>query len=128
MWQRLKLNLRPTRAPMMNSISRREMLLRSAAAAAALAFPGSLLALSESDAPSDADAIRLRAWATALRSVGMNRHSVPLGPRAIKVGELAIGTPYEPNTLEAYIKSGGDPKRIEPLTVSLTRFDCVTLV
>lgn len=113
---------------MMNPINRREMLLRSAGAAAAFAFPGSLFAFSESDAPSDADSIRLRAWATALRSIGMNRHSLPLGPRAIKVGELAIGTPYEPNTLEAYIRAGGDPKQLEPLTVSLTRFDCVTLV
>jgi hypothetical protein len=58
----------------------------------------------------------------------MNRSSIPLGQRAIKVGELAIGTPYEPYTLEAYIKAGGDPKSVEPLTVSLTRFDCVTLV
>jgi hypothetical protein len=58
----------------------------------------------------------------------MNRRDMPLGPRAIKVGELAIGTPYEPYTLEAYIKAGGDPKGVEPLTVSLTRFDCVTLV
>jgi hypothetical protein len=58
----------------------------------------------------------------------MNRHSMPLGPRAIRVGELAIGTPYEPYTLEAYIKAGGDPKGLEPLTLSLTRFDCVTLV
>jgi len=44
------------------------------------------------------------------------------------VGELAVGTPYEPLTLEAYIKAGGDPSSIEPLTLSLTRFDCVTLV
>jgi hypothetical protein len=58
----------------------------------------------------------------------MNRHSLPLGPRAIKVGELAIGTPYVPNTLEAYIKAGGDPTRNEPVIVSLTKFDCVTLV
>lgn len=112
----------------MNPINRREMLLRSAGAAVALAFPGSLLAYGEADAPSDADSLRLRAWATALRSQQMNRHSTALGQRAIKVGELAIGTPYEPNTLEAYIKAGGDPKQREPLTVSLTRFDCVTLV
>ena len=106
------------------------MLLRSASAAFALTLPPSLLDYPEFgfDAPSEADAVRLRAWATALRSAGMNRSSVPLGRRAIKVGELAIGTPYEPYTLEAYIKAGGDPKSVEPLTVSLTRFDCVTLV
>ncbi len=58
----------------------------------------------------------------------MNRRSLPLGPRAIRVGELAIGTPYVPNTLEAYIKAGGDPTQNEPMTLSLTQFDCVTLV
>lgn len=50
------------------------------------------------------------------------------GLRAIRVGELAVGTPYEASTLEAYIKAGGSPLKQEPLTLSLTRFDCVTLV
>lgn len=114
---------------MTDSVSRRELLLRAAGFAAAFAVPFPLFADdTDFDAPSDADAARLRAWSAALRSVGMNRHSLPLGTRAIKVGELAIGTPYEPNTLEAYIKAGGDPSGVEPLTVSLTRFDCVTLV
>ena len=115
---------------MTNRISRREMLLRSAGALGAFAIPPSLFdgGRFDFDAPTEADALRLRTWATALRSVGMNRHDMPLGPRAIKVGELAIGTPYEPYTHEAYIKAGGDPKSAEPLTVSLTRFDCVTLV
>ena len=115
---------------MTDRISRREMLTRSAGAAAAFALPPSLLDSLRfpSDTPSDADKLRLQAWATALRSVGMDRRSTPVGPRAIKVGELAIGTPYEPYTLEAYIKAGGDPKSVEPLTLSLTRFDCVTLV
>jgi hypothetical protein len=106
---------------MQNPISRREMITRAAAFAAAQALPLPLAAASPDEA-------RLRAWGAALRSVGMNRRSLPLGPRAIQVGELAIGTPYEPNTLEAYIKAGGDPKNLEPLIVSLTRFDCVTLV
>jgi hypothetical protein len=43
------------------------------------------------------------------------------------VGELAVGTPYEPHTLEAYLRTGGSPTH-EPLSLSLTRFDCVTLV
>jgi hypothetical protein len=106
---------------MENPISRREMLARSAGLLAATAFPFPLAAASP-------DESRLKAWGAALRSIGMNRHALPLGPRAIRVGELAIGTPYEPYTLEAYIKAGGDPKGLEPLTVSLTRFDCVTLV
>lgn len=106
---------------MENRISRREMIRRSAAAIAATALPFPLFAASPDEA-------RLKAWGAALTSTGMNRRSMPLGPRAIEVGELAIGTPYEPYTLEAYIKAGGDPKGLEPLTVSLTRFDCVTLV
>lgn len=109
-------------------ISRREMLARAAGGIAAMAFPFPLFAGESIDAPTAEDAVRLRAWAVALRSVGMNRHSMPLGPRAIKVGELAIGTKYVPNTLEAYIKAGGDPTRNEPVIVSLTEFDCVTLV
>lgn len=112
----------------MMNISRRAMLARVASATAAIALPFPLFADEFMDAPTAEDAIRLRAWATALRSVGMNRHSLPLGPRAIKVGELAIGTPYVPNTLEAYIKAGGDPTKNEPVIVSLTQFDCVTLV
>ena len=109
---------------MHNSMNRREMLIMSAGAISAATLPSSLHAY----AAADSDEARLRAWSAALRSVGMNRRAVPLGPRAIRVGELAIGTPYEPFTLEAYIKAGGDPKDLEPLTLSLTRFDCVTLV
>ena len=112
---------------MKRRITRREMVAEAAAlAAAALWFPVPLLA--EPDSPSPADKLRLRAWSTALRSIGMDDKSIPMGARAIKVGELAIGTPYVPYTLEAYIKAGGDPKQVEPLTLSLTRFDCVTLV
>lgn len=46
----------------------------------------------------------------------------------MRVGELAAGTPYQAHTLESYLRAGGDPSGIEPLTLSLTRFDCVTLV
>ncbi|MDO8501311.1 MAG: DUF1460 domain-containing protein [Gemmatimonadaceae bacterium] len=106
-------------------ITRRELISRAATVAAALAMPMPLFA---EDAPADTDESRLRAWSAALRSQGMDRRSLPLGPRAILVGELAIGTQYVPNTLEAYIKAGGDPSGLEPLTLSLTQFDCVTLV
>jgi hypothetical protein len=45
------------------------------------------------------------------------------------VGDLAAGTPYEPGTLDAYLRSGARrPSEPEPLTLSLTAFDCVTLV
>ena len=103
-------------------INRRNMIAQSAAAFAALTLPFPLSAFA------GPDEARLRAWGAALRSTGMTRRSAPLGPRAIRVGELAIGTPYEPFTLEAYIKAGGDPKELEPLTLWLTKFDCVTLV
>jgi hypothetical protein len=102
------------------SLTRRELIKRTALSAAALMLPFPLFA--------EDDATRLRAWSAALRSNGMTKRSIPLGTRAIRVGELAIGTPYVPNTLETYIKEGGDPKKKEPLTTSLTMFDCVTLV
>ena len=109
-------------------VSRRQLLKRLAAGTAAVAFPSTLFASNASDAWFDSDSQRLTAWGAALRSAGMTRRSLSLGPRAIKVGELAIGTPYVPNTLEAYIKAGGDPTQTEPITLSLTQFDCVTLV
>src|SRR5829696_5758030 len=102
-------------------LSRRELLMVLAAGAAASALPAKLLASAAGGDTLDTDAARLKAWAAALRSTGMNRRSLSLGPRAIKVGELAIGTPYVPNTLEAYIKAGGDPTRAEPITLSLTQ-------
>ncbi len=76
----------------------------------------------------DTDEARLSAWTTTLRRESPVLRAAPFGRRAARVGALAVGTPYEPFTLEAYIKAGGDPSSIEPLTLSLTRFDCVTLV
>ena len=70
------------------------------------------------------DRRRLAAWVSALRNAPPPDR---LGTSAIRVGELAAGTPYKPFTLEAYLKAGGDPAR-EPLTLSLTEFDCVSLV
>lgn len=95
------------------SMERRNFLLALAASPAL----GPLLQGSE-------DRRRLTAWATSLR------HQPPLGSlgaHAVRVGELAVGSPYKPFTLEAYLKAGGDPAR-EPLTLSLTEFDCVSLV
>lgn len=76
----------------------------------------------------DSDARRLTAWTTALRAEGWSGPDAPFGPSVTRVGELAAGTPYEPATLEAYLRAGGSPAGTEPLTLSLTRFDCVTLV
>jgi hypothetical protein len=111
-------------APM--SISRRDFLRAALLGAASLSLPAPLAALV--GASGEEDLRRLRAWTRALRDGGLHRASVPLGAAAARVGELAVGTPYEAFTLEAYLKAGGSPPRSEPLTLSLTRFDCVTLV
>jgi hypothetical protein len=66
-------------------------------------------------------------WTAALRAEESSPREAPFGRAAIRVGELAVGTPYEPGTLETYLHNGGSPTH-EPLTLSLTRFDCVTLV
>jgi hypothetical protein len=87
-----------------------------AAITAALALPRRWTA--------DDDHARLAAWSYALRTT----HPASTSQASARVGELAIGTPYVANTLEAYLRAGGSPTREEPLTISLTRFDCVTLV
>jgi hypothetical protein len=78
--------------------------------------------------PGDPDRERLASWTAALRAEDVAGLERPLGRAATRVGELAAGTPYVPHTLEAYIGAGGSPADSEPLTLSLTRFDCVTLV
>lgn len=90
---------------------------------AALAIPAPLAALM-----AGADLARLTTWTAALRGAGAQRRSVPLGRAASLAGELAVGTPYEANTLEAYLRAGASASGTEPVTLSLTRFDCVTLV
>jgi len=97
---------------------------------AAMAFPGPLIACGKdnpaagSGGSGDPDRERLSRWSQTVRTGGVAHGS---GPSAVRVGELAQGTPYVPGTLDAYLRSGGDPAH-EPLTLSLTRFDCVTLV
>ncbi|HEX2091549.1 MAG TPA: N-acetylmuramoyl-L-alanine amidase-like domain-containing protein [Longimicrobiaceae bacterium] len=118
-------------------ISRRDFLLRGAAAALALGLPGPLRALARLPEAGLAgldplsgkeDRDRLTRWVAALRAAGLHRRRVPLGNAVARAGELALGTPYEAYTLEAYLKAGGSPWEKEPLTLWLTRFDCVSLV
>ena len=109
-------------------LSRRDLLRNLAATAAALVLPAPLDACSKREYPRDPDHERLTAWTAVLRAEGLSRLEAPIGPAVTRVGELAAGTPYEPATLEAYLRAGGSPARTEPLTLSLTRFDCVTLV
>jgi hypothetical protein len=78
--------------------------------------------------PSPEDEARLLEWVRVLRQEGLVDAADPLGPAAVRVGELAAGTPYEAFTLEQYLKAGGSPSRTEPLTLHLDRFDCVSLV
>jgi hypothetical protein len=105
--------------------SRRAMLGDLARAAALLALPTPLAALANG---ADDDRVRLTAWSAALGSARLTNRNASLGPAVARVGELAIGTPYVANTLEEYLRAGGNPTTPEPLTLSLTRFDCVTLV
>jgi len=122
------------------SLSRREWLRRSLGGLALLSVPAPLLGCVSAagapappagqayGAPAEEDLRRLDAWVRAVRGAAHHRPDVPLGRAAATVGEQALGTPYEAFTLEAYLRAGGSPPRAEPLTLSLTRFDCVTLV
>jgi len=101
-------------------------------AAAALAWPAPALACHGKSRPhgfstSDTDRERLLSWTDHLRTEGLTSPKLPLGTSVGRVGALAAGSPYVPFTLEAYLERGGEPAA-EPLTLSLTRFDCVTLV
>ena len=114
--------------------SRRELLRSFAAGYAALALPGPLIACGKDQIAAalvgrkgNPDQKRLTDWTMSLRSETSTGGRTPLGHEAVRVGELARGTPYVPGTLDAYLESGGSPSH-EPLTLSLTRFDCVTLV
>ncbi|MEO8562698.1 MAG: N-acetylmuramoyl-L-alanine amidase-like domain-containing protein [bacterium] len=103
------------------------MITNLAKIAGALAIPAPLAALARM-ASADEDLTRLTRWTATLRSEGLQRASALFGRATARAGELAIGTPYEANTLEAYLRAGGSASAREPLTASLTRFDCVTLV
>ncbi len=76
----------------------------------------------------DPERQRLERWVAALRSEHLATPSAPLGTAAARVGRFAAGTPYQPGTLETYLREGGSPRTREPLTLALSHFDCVTLV
>ncbi len=104
-------------------LSRRELLRTGALGAAALILPSKLAACKRSNP----DLERLIKWVETLRAEGLGKPGVALGRAAVRVGELAAGSPYVPYTLEEYLRNGGSPLQ-EPLTLSLAHFDCVTLV
>jgi hypothetical protein len=104
-------------------LSRRDWLGAAGSALAALLLPSAGAALIQGP-----DRRRLEGWVGALRSEHLATPGGPLGVAAARVGRLAAGTPYQPGTLEAYLRDGGSPRSREPLTLALTHFDCVTLV
>jgi hypothetical protein len=116
------------------SPSRRDVLRRAALGVAALMLPTPILRLgaqrlalgAQPSSPPDIEL--LTHWTTMLRTAGLADCSRALGATAVQVGEYAEGSPYEAYTLEAYLKAGGSPLETEPLTLSLSHFDCVTLV
>ena len=120
---------------MSTPLTRRELLRTAAAGVAALAFPSVFggcgvprTAARAVEGDLHPDRGRYRTWASWIRAEGLADPALTTGRAGARVGEFAIGTPYEAFTLEAYIKAGGDPSQKEPLTLSLTRFDCVSLV
>jgi Protein of unknown function (DUF1460) len=121
-------------------LPRRDLLKNAALATAALVLRAPLAACEReaprvprterwaASPPADPDFARLTDWTATLRAEALSGPGSPLGRSATRVGELAAGTPYEASTLEAYLRAGGSPSGTEPLALSLTRFDCVTLV
>jgi hypothetical protein len=113
-----------------SKLTRRDLLqgLLMASATIGLCGRGSRIGDRTPAVPDDPDLERLKDWVNQLRSNGLSKPPVPIGKGAIRVGELAAGTPYKAGTLEEYLREGGVPAGPEPLTLSLTHFDCVTLV
>ncbi len=114
-------------------LSRRTLLQRAALAGALLGLPAPLSACArerpdEGGPADDPDRERFARWSRQLRAEGLASGDVTPGCRAVRVGELAAGSPYVAGMLDAYLLAGGPPPAAEPLALSLTRFDCVTLV
>jgi Protein of unknown function (DUF1460) len=113
----------------MHDVLSRRALLRGAALSAAALFARRGLAASPLAAAlaRQTDRETLAAWLRTLRGERLVAPRVALGRTVARAGELARGAPYAAGTLEAYLADGGDPAA-EPLTLHLSKFDCVTLV
>lgn len=105
-------------------ISRRSFLAHAALAAAGASLPGSLW--NAAALPAD-DRARLAEWLRVLCAEGVCSPGAPFGPAVARAAELALGLPYAAYTLEQYLADGGRPSN-EPLTLHLSKFDCVSLV
>ena len=75
----------------------------------------------------DPDLARFDGWTAELRTAELTDRSIPLGIASARVASLAVGTPYEAHLLDAYLRRG-EAVATEPLTLSLTRFDCSSFV
>lgn len=106
-------------------LSRRGFLRGLALSAAALSVDVDALLAA---VPGEADRARLAAWLRRLRREGLASPQAPLGRVVARVGEMALGSPYRPGTLEEYLAEPGASPAHEVLTTYLTAFDCVTLV
>ncbi|MBW3655338.1 MAG: DUF1460 domain-containing protein [Gemmatimonadetes bacterium] len=106
-------------------ISRRSFLAHAAlAAVGGASLPRALWSAA---APPVDDRARLAEWLRTLCAEGVCRPGAPFGPAVARAAELALGLPYAAYTLEQYLAEGGTPAD-EPLTLHLSRFDCVSLV
>lgn len=108
-------------------ISRRSFLAHAALAAAGASLPGSLWSAGSSSLLHVDDRARLAGWLRVLCAEGACRPGAPFGPAVARAAELALGLPYAAYTLEQYLADGGRPSN-EPLTLHLSKFDCVSLV
>ena len=114
------------------TMSRRDLLRRTAEAVGVLALSSPLVACIARPAggatPRSPDEERLVRWTHDLRAKRLAPPAVTVGKAATRVGELAVGTPYVAFALESYLRDGGSPVATEPLALSLSHFDCVSLV
>jgi hypothetical protein len=105
-------------------ISRRSFLAHAVLAAAGASLPRALWSAPSWKAD---DRARLAEWLRVLCAEGVCRPGAPFGPAVARAAELALGRPYAAYTLEQYLADGGRPAD-EPLTLHLSKFDCVSLV
>jgi hypothetical protein len=79
------------------------------------------------DGASPEDRARLAEWLGILRADQAGDPSAPFGRLVARAGELALGSPYAFKRLDAYLRVDGE-REAEPLTLSLTHFEAVTLI
>lgn len=73
------------------------------------------------------DRARFAEWIGILRADPASQPSVPIGRLVVRAGELALGSPYAFRRLDGYVKEEAEREQ-EPLSLSLTHFEAVTLI